>query len=72
MHEHVPRGKLRTYHTETVTGAASLSKTVFAYLVMLLAEEGVIDLDKPLQAYLARPLPDYPAYADLAGDERYK
>ena len=39
---------------------------------MLLVEEGVIDLDKPLQAYLAKPLPDYPAYADLAGDERYK
>jgi len=60
------------FDTETVTGAASLSKTVFAYLVMLLAEEGVIDLDEPLQAYLSRPLPDYPAYADLAGDDRYK
>ena len=60
------------FDTETVTGAASLSKTVFAYLVMLLAEEGVIDLDKPLQAYLSRPLPDYPAYADLAGDDRYE
>jgi len=59
------------FDTETVTGAASLSKTVFAYLVMLLAEEGVIDLDKPLQAYLSKPLPDYRAYADLAGDERY-
>ena len=60
------------FDTETVTGAASLSKTVFAYLVMLLAEEGVMDLDQPLQAYLSRPLPDYPAYADLAGDDRYK
>jgi CubicO group peptidase (beta-lactamase class C family) len=60
------------FDTETVTGAASLSKTVFAYLVMLLAEEGVINLDQPLQAYLSRPLPDYPAYADLAGDDRYE
>ena len=60
------------FDTETATGAASLSKTVFAYLVMLLAEEGVIDLDQPLQAYLSRPLPDYPAYADLAGDDRYQ
>jgi CubicO group peptidase (beta-lactamase class C family) len=60
------------FDTQTVTGAASLSKTVFAYLVMLLAEEGVIDLDKPLWEYLPKPLPDYPAYADLAGDERYK
>lgn len=60
------------FDTETVTGAASLSKTVFAYLVMLLAEEGVIDLDRPLQAYLSRPLPEYPGYTDLAGDDRYK
>lgn len=60
------------FDTQTVTGAASLSKTVFAYLVMLLVEEEVIDLDKPLQAYLAKPLPEYPTYADLAGDERYK
>ena len=60
------------FDTQTVTGAASLSKTVFAYLVMLLAEEGVINLDKPLQAYLPKPLPDYPAYADLAGDDRYQ
>jgi len=60
------------FDEKTVTGAASLSKTVFAYLVMLLTEEGVIDLDKPLQEYLAKPLPDYPAYADLAGDDRYK
>lgn len=60
------------FTTQTVTAGASLSKTVFAYLVMLLAEDGTIDLDKPLQAYLSKPLPDYPAYADLAGDERYK
>jgi CubicO group peptidase (beta-lactamase class C family) len=57
---------------ETVFGAASFSKPVFAYLVMLLAEEGVIDLDKRLYEYLARPLYEYPAYADLEGDERYK
>ena len=39
---------------------------------MLLAEDGVINLDKPLYEYLARPLYQYPAYADLEGDERYK
>lgn len=60
------------FDTQTVTGAAPLSKTVFAYLVMLLAEEGVIDLDTPVQAYLAKPLPEYANYADLAGDDRYK
>jgi len=57
---------------ETVFAAASLSKTVFAYLVMLLAEEGVIHLDKPLYEYLVRPLYEYPAYADLKSDARYK
>jgi CubicO group peptidase (beta-lactamase class C family) len=57
---------------ETIFGAASFSKPVFAYLVMLLAEEGIIDLDKPLHQYLDLPLVDYPAYADLTGDERYK
>ena len=57
---------------ESVFAAASLSKTVFAYLVMLLAEEGVVDLDKPLYEYLARPLCQYPAYAELEGDERYE
>jgi len=57
---------------ETIFAAASFSKTAFAYLVVLLAEEGVIDLDKPLHGYLGKPLPEYPAYADLAGDERWK
>jgi len=57
---------------ETIFAAASFSKTVFAYLVMLLAEDGVIDLDKPLHQYLDKPLPEYPKYADLDGDDRYK
>jgi len=57
---------------ETIFAAASFSKTIFAYLVMLLAEEGGINLDRPLYEYLARPLYQYPAYADLQGDERYK
>jgi CubicO group peptidase (beta-lactamase class C family) len=57
---------------ETIFAAASFSKTAFAYLVVLLAEDGIIDLDKPLHEYLGKPLPEYPAYADLAGDERWK
>jgi len=57
---------------ETIFAAASFSKPVFAYLVMLLAEEGVIDLDKPLYEYLDKPLPEYPDYADLKGDDRYR
>jgi CubicO group peptidase (beta-lactamase class C family) len=57
---------------QTIFAAASFSKAVFAYLAMLLAEEKVIDLDTPLEKYLQKPLYEYPAYADLKGDDRYK
>jgi CubicO group peptidase (beta-lactamase class C family) len=55
-----------------IFAAASFSKPVFAYLVMLLAEEGVVDLDKPLYKYLDKPLPEYPAYPALKGDDLYR
>ena len=48
---------------ETVFSAASLSKPLFAYGVLQLVEEGVIDLDKPLHQYMP--------YEDIAHDERY-
>ncbi|MGN7786390.1 serine hydrolase domain-containing protein [Niabella sp. 22666] len=57
---------------------ASFSKAVFAYLVMQLAGEGIIDLDKPLVQYLPQPLLSYTFpgklkdYRDLAGDRRYE
>lgn len=54
----------------TVVSAASLSKVAFTYLVMQLVAEGKLDLDQPIARYLPRPLPQYPAYADLAGDPR--
>ena len=57
---------------QTLFSAASFSKPVFAYLVMLLAEEKVIDLDRPLYEYLEKPLYEYPAYTDLKGDDRYQ
>jgi len=57
---------------QTLFSAASFSKTVFAYLVMLLAEEKVIDLDRPLYEYLDKPLYEYPAYVDLKDDDRYR
>ena len=56
----------------TIMYAASLNKPAFAYLVLQLAAEGRIDLDASIADYLARPLPEYSAYADLAGDDRWR
>ncbi|SPE42681.1 Beta-lactamase [Candidatus Sulfopaludibacter sp. SbA3] len=57
---------------DSVLAGASLSKAVFAYLVMQLVEDRTLDLDKPVQEYLPQPLPSYPAYRDLANDPRYR
>lgn len=66
----VARHKLND--TATCFYAASLAKSLFAYLVMQLVDERRIDLDKPLYTYLPRPLPEYESYKDLTGDERWK
>lgn len=42
-------------NADSVFEAASLSKPVFAYLVMLLLQDGIIDLDRPLDSYLGQP-----------------
>lgn len=55
---------------ETVFAALSFSKTMFAYLVARLVDEGVLDLDAPMVSYLPKPLHEYEFYADLAGEER--
>jgi CubicO group peptidase (beta-lactamase class C family) len=49
---------------ETLFDAGSLSKTPFTYLVMKMAEKGILNLDQPLYIYLP--------YPDIAYDERYK
>lgn len=58
--------------TDTVMVAASLTKPAFTYLVMQLVDEGRIDLDTPIARYLAQPLPSYPAWSSLSGDERWR
>ena len=60
---------------------ASLTKAVFAYTVMQLVDERVLELDVPIERYLAKPLPAYTEpevedryarWSDLAGDERWR
>ena len=67
--------------TDTVFYGASLSKAVFAVLVMRLVDEGVIDLDTPLYTYLDRPVSALKAsrpkawhedLTSLADDPRYE
>ncbi len=57
---------------DTVMYGASLTKPMIAYLVLQLVDEGSFDLDRPLAAYLPKPLPDYEEFADLATDERWR
>jgi CubicO group peptidase (beta-lactamase class C family) len=63
---------------DTVMYGASLTKAVFGYWVMQLVDEGKLDLDRPLAAYLDRPLPDYPtlltshSWRHLANEPRWR
>lgn len=68
--------------TDTVMYGASLTKTVFAYTVMQLVDQGKISLDTPIADDLDNPLPSYGPdpvfpdkygpYKDLADDPRWK
>ena len=58
--------------TDTIMYGASLTKFVFAYMVMQLVDEGKVDLDRSIANYLPKPLPEYPFYATLKGDERWR
>jgi D-alanyl-D-alanine-carboxypeptidase/D-alanyl-D-alanine-endopeptidase len=69
-------GKLLATSTEIY--GASLSKAVFSVLVMRLVEQGVLDLDKPLQDYVKEPLWQnrgrswHENLGDLQTDPRYR
>jgi CubicO group peptidase (beta-lactamase class C family) len=68
--------------TETVMYGASITKTVFAYTVMQLVDQGKLNLDTPIKDDLEMPLPSYGPdpvfpdkygpYKDLAGDPRWE
>ena len=68
--------------TDTVMYGASLTKTVFAYTVMQLVDQGKLKLDTPLKDDLDKPLPSYGPdtvfpdkygpYKDLADDPRWE
>jgi CubicO group peptidase (beta-lactamase class C family) len=68
------KNKTKSELNDTATNfcAASLSKALFAYIVMQLVDEHKFDLDKPIYQYLPKPLPEYDNYKDLAGDDRWK
>lgn len=57
---------------------ASLSKAVFGYIIAHLVDDGILDLDTPLQDYLETPIPDlkfnreWKEYTNLKDDHRYK
>ena len=67
---------------DTVMYGASITKTVFAYTVLQLVDQGQIKLDTPIADDLDKPLPDYDPeaiypdkyghYQDLASDPRWK
>lgn len=63
---------------DTIMYGASLTKAVFGYLVMQLAQEGRLDLDAPIARMLPKPLPEYgnlDAYGnwgDLVDDPRWR
>ena len=78
----VRNAKREPLTSDTVMYGASITKTVVAYTVMQLVDQGKVKLDTPLREYLEKPLPSYGPhpvfpdkygpYKDLAGDPRWE
>jgi len=62
----------RPLETDTVMYAASITKAAFGQYVLMLVDDGKLDLDTPIKTYLQKALPDYDAYKDLAADSRWE
>ncbi len=58
--------------TDSIMYGASLTKAAFGYYVLMLADEGQIDLDASIAGYLPRPLPEYDEWADLADQPQWR
>ncbi|TCS16060.1 serine hydrolase domain-containing protein [Caulobacter sp. BK020] len=57
---------------DTIMYGASITKAAFGQYVLMLVDDGKLNLDTPIKTYLPKPLPDYGAYKDLAGDPRWE
>ncbi|GMN06129.1 hypothetical protein MTsPCn5_15180 [Croceitalea sp. MTPC5] len=71
-------GKKDSLSVDQLFYGASLSKSVFGYLVAHLVQDGTLDLDKPLQDYLDTPIPElyfekeWRGFKNLKDDKRYE
>ena len=64
--------KKQSLQNDTILYAASLTKLAFAYMVMQLVDEHLIELDRPIAKYLPKALSEYEKYGELASDERWR
>lgn len=58
--------------SNTIMYGASLTKAAFGYMVLQLVDEGRLDLDRTIDSYLPKPLPDYPWWQSLQDDPEWR
>lgn len=66
------KAKQELLDTSTVMYAASFSKPIFAFLTLILVQDQILDLDKPIYEYLDKPIPEYEDYSELGKDDQWK